>query len=129
MASLSQQPEQGGDSSPGAPSPRVAAWQAEYRGLPHTVMWCRGCRLYHLHGADAGGHRFSHCALPDSPYYESDYVLIDAGRAPAAILADLDRQSAGGRFIRRAAAGEGFAVNDRGDVVTVAPPLPGRARA
>jgi hypothetical protein len=109
----------------GLPIPHLPAWQGDYGGLAHTVIWCKFCRIYHRHGAAGWGHRIAHCWKPESEYHEPGYLLCDAGRAPAAVAADLNRQSAGGTFRRRIAAAEFFAVDDSGRIVPVqAAPLP-----
>jgi hypothetical protein len=108
--------------------PRLPAWQALCGGGWQTVIWCRYCRRYHLHGAGRFGHRVAHCD-PGSPYYEFGYVLVDAGQAPADIAADLQRQRSGYGFKRRTAAAESFAVDARGEIISVTPgPRPEHAK-
>lgn len=108
--------------------PMLPAWQALCGGGWQTVIWCRYCRRYHLHGAGRFGHRVAHCD-PDSPYDAFGYVLVDAGQAPADIVADLQRQRYGYGFKRRTAAAESFAVNERGEIIRVTPePRPEHAK-
>lgn len=108
--------------------PMLPAWQALCGGGRQTVIWCRHCRRYHLHGAGRFGHRVAHCD-PNSPYGEFGYGLVDAGEAPADIVADLQRQRYGYGFKRRIAAAEHYAVNERGGIVRVTPePRPERSK-
>jgi hypothetical protein len=69
--------------------PELDAWQTDKDG--HLAVWCQYCKAWHRHGAPAG-HRIAHCWNPKSPYRESDYVLIDRGPAPPAVIADMNRR-------------------------------------
>jgi hypothetical protein len=85
--------------------PALPAWQWHEGG--QTVVWCRHCSRYHMHGLGSFGHRIAHCHA-DSPYLHSDYVLVDAGDATPDIQADLKFQREGRQWKRRTPAAESY---------------------
>lgn len=47
------------------------------RGLGDALVgWCKFCNDHHYHSMPYG-HRTAHCKSPESPYYESGYVLVN----------------------------------------------------
>ena len=67
--------------------PHLPAWQIN----GGSAVWCEHCGKYHYHGTGSTGHRLAHCETPDSPYFDTGYILTDAGPATAAILADINK--------------------------------------
>ena len=59
-------------------APVVSAYEVEVSDVPHWIVWCKHCGVWHQHSAGAGL-RQAHCVNEHSPYLRHGYNLAYAG--------------------------------------------------
>jgi hypothetical protein len=55
-------------------APTLGAREVEEKGVKVSLVWCKYCASWHLHGAGQG-HRIAHCRQR-SPYTITGYNLV-----------------------------------------------------